>query len=239
MLKPWTLQNRLHDKYIIADNKFVMMGGRNIGDEYFLPAYDGERVYDRDIIIINGDKENYDDSVIKDMKEYYEMLWKNDFSCYPVKEVEFHSRKIWGRRKEVHLREQLAELRDKYPGAFEEAMDWRARAVAANKISLITNPLTRFNKEPWILREIGRLVRECREYIYPESIYYPNKTDVKIYKHVSIRRCRNNRNNSIPWPPAPNYPRIAGQINKRERIADFFTYLYEYQGDRFQSMPNR
>ena len=38
-----------------------------------MPAYDGKG-FMTDIIIINGDKENYDDSVIKDIKEYYEML---------------------------------------------------------------------------------------------------------------------------------------------------------------------
>lgn len=229
LLKPWTLQNRLHDKYIIADNKFVMMGGRNIGDEYFLPAYDGERVYDRDIIIINGDKENYDDSVIKDIKEYYEMLWKNDFSCYPVKRLNFIQKNL-GKRKEVHLREQLAELRDKFPELFEEAVDWRARAVAANKISLITNPLTRFNKEPRILMEIGRLVENTESISILSPYIIPTK---QMLKYINMSALEDTEitviTNSLA--SSPNYPGIAGQINKRERIADFVTYLYEYQGD--------
>lgn len=34
LLKPWTINGCLHDKYIVADHKYLLMGGRNMFD-YF------------------------------------------------------------------------------------------------------------------------------------------------------------------------------------------------------------
>lgn len=31
---PWTINNLMCDKYIIADNKATIIGGRNIADKY-------------------------------------------------------------------------------------------------------------------------------------------------------------------------------------------------------------
>src|SRR5699024_8146322 len=58
-LKPWTFNNRMHDKYIIADNEIAIIGGRNIGDKYFAPEwYDDKITNDRDMIIINSKTED-------------------------------------------------------------------------------------------------------------------------------------------------------------------------------------
>jgi len=37
----------LHDKYMVVDNKYLIFGGRNIGDRYFAPTrlYMGKRIY--------------------------------------------------------------------------------------------------------------------------------------------------------------------------------------------------
>ena len=38
LLKPWTINGCLHDKYIVADHKYLLMGGRNMFD-YFLGTH--------------------------------------------------------------------------------------------------------------------------------------------------------------------------------------------------------
>lgn len=37
-LKPWTINGRMHDKYLLVDDKLLLLGGRNTFD-YFLGEY--------------------------------------------------------------------------------------------------------------------------------------------------------------------------------------------------------
>lgn len=52
-MKPWTINGCLHDKYIVADHKYLLMGGRNMFD-YFLGTHKGKsKGIDREILIVN------------------------------------------------------------------------------------------------------------------------------------------------------------------------------------------
>lgn len=229
LFKPWTLQNRLHDKYIIMDKELVLMGGRNIGDGYYIDDYDGARVYDRDIIIINGDKDNFNNSVVKDIVAYYDLLWEYEFSSYPVKKLNSLQKKL-GSKKEAYLRGQLAEFRDKNPAMFTQTIDWRSRAVSTNKITLISNSISRLNKDPRILREAGRIIGDAESVFILSPYIIPTK---QMLKYIDFEELRDTEisilTNSLA--SSPNYPGIAGQINKRKQAVDFATYFYEYQGD--------
>ena len=53
LLKPWTFNGRMHDKYIIIDDQILLLGGRNTSG-YFLGNSDGKHLsYDRDILVYN------------------------------------------------------------------------------------------------------------------------------------------------------------------------------------------
>ena len=54
LLRPWEWNALLHDKFILADDRMLLLGGRNIGDEYFAPpGYEGAVTYDRDVLVLN------------------------------------------------------------------------------------------------------------------------------------------------------------------------------------------
>lgn len=51
---PWTLQGRMHDKYVIADDQAYILGGRNTFD-YFIGDYETEnKSFDRELLIYNS-----------------------------------------------------------------------------------------------------------------------------------------------------------------------------------------
>ncbi len=89
ILKPWTWNNRLHDKFIIADNKIAIIGGRNIGgDKYFAKDDDNIKVVnDRDVLILNTNMEDYSNSVISEMEDYFNLVWNYKYSIYPKKNL--------------------------------------------------------------------------------------------------------------------------------------------------------
>ena len=49
--KPWKMMGRMHDKYLIADGKKYILGGRNTYN-YFLGDFLGHKNYDRDVLVV-------------------------------------------------------------------------------------------------------------------------------------------------------------------------------------------
>lgn len=68
------LNRRMHNKSITADNQVTIVGGRNIGDEYFGVA-DDMVFTDLDVLAIGP--------VVKDVSESFDRYW-NSGSSYPV-----------------------------------------------------------------------------------------------------------------------------------------------------------
>ncbi|NYT63776.1 phospholipase D family protein [Alcaligenaceae bacterium] len=68
------LNRRMHNKSFTADNQITIVGGRNIGDEYF-GATDGVLFADLDVAAVGP--------VVKDVSEDFDRYW-NSQSSYPV-----------------------------------------------------------------------------------------------------------------------------------------------------------
>src|SRR5690606_23645116 len=116
LLKPWTWNNRLHDKFIIADSKLAIIGGRNIGDKYFVPQNDLniDAVYDRDVLILNTDEIKYHSSVIFQLEDYFNKVWEHEFSKYPTKKLTKRQRKK-GNKKSQYLMDKLESMKKTNP----------------------------------------------------------------------------------------------------------------------------
>ncbi len=230
MLKPWTMNNRLHDKFIIADNNIALIGGRNIGDEYF--AKDDANiavVNDRDALILNTDERDYSNSVISQIEEYFNLVWDHDYSVYPKENLS--NRQITkGEQKTEDLRDRLEALRNNYPEAFENNFNWEEKTFPTNKITLVHNPIQRLNKEPWVYYELTNLAKNSKESILIQSPYIiPTKNMLKVLdmdrigaENIDILT------NSLYTSPNPFA--ISGYMNHREKIVDNSTNVYEFQG---------
>jgi putative cardiolipin synthase len=68
------LNRRMHNKSFTADNQVTVVGGRNVGDEYF-GATDGVVFSDLDVLAIGP--------VVKDVSQQFDQYWASD-SAYPV-----------------------------------------------------------------------------------------------------------------------------------------------------------
>lgn len=71
------LNRRMHNKSFTADNQATIVGGRNIGDEYF-GAADGVLFTDLDVLAIGA--------VVHDVSADFDRYWASD-SAYPVDRV--------------------------------------------------------------------------------------------------------------------------------------------------------
>jgi putative cardiolipin synthase len=68
------LNRRMHNKSFTADNQVAIIGGRNVGDEYF-GATDGTLLVDLDVIAIGP--------VVNEVSTDFDRYWRSD-SSYPV-----------------------------------------------------------------------------------------------------------------------------------------------------------
>lgn len=146
LLKPWMINYRLHDKYLIADDFAYILGGRNTND-LFLGNYKDAYNEDRDILVyetVPGEGNSY-----VQLQEYFEQIW--NLPC--CKRFE----KSAGRGK--HLEEYYWKVRDKYPEAFLETA-WDTVTIETSGIELCTNPIAAANKQPQLWE---RLVSEMEQ----------------------------------------------------------------------------
>ncbi len=225
---PWTLNNRMHDKYIIADDKYAMIGGRNIGDKYFDPYWYQDKVtLDRDVVIISTGPER--ESVISSMSDYFDKIWNHRYSKSSRKPVLLIRHKK-AQLKYEELRNKLDEVRLEYMDFMEEAPNLEAASLPTNKISFIHNPIERFSKEPWIWYELSQLIKNSKKEVFIQSPYtIPAKAMVSSYFEPENLEGREVILLTNSLASSPNYPAFSGYLNHRKDMVDWGLRIFEYQ----------
>ncbi len=228
ILKPWTFNNRLHDKFIIVDETYLLLGGRNIGDKYFLESYTGQFVEDRDVLILNTAKNNLEKSVLGEFVTYFDYLWSHEYSVERDSALPKHrlSRAL-ARQKE--LTETLSESKGEHPTPFNNHYDWEALTLPTNKVTLLSNPVVRLNKPATILAEIVALAERAEESLLFQSPYIILDRHMRSYLGEKWSADLYLLTNSTY--SSPNFFAISGYLKHRNKLARQATTLYEYYGE--------
>ena len=156
LLKPWNLQARMHDKYVIVDQKMYLLGGRNTTN-LFLGDYSRSKNIDRELFVYET-AEN-DSSSIRQLTDYFESVWAlSDSKEYTCKKM---TKKIQSCK--AKLENRYTSLKEKYPDAYS-TWDYEALTLQTNKVSLLSNPIKSENKEPWMWYSLHQLMMqgECQ-----------------------------------------------------------------------------
>jgi cardiolipin synthase C len=168
-LLPWTWNNRFHDKLLIIDNRYAVIGGRNIGNRYFIEEGEKSPTNDRDVLIINTDPKIKEGSVLYQMEGYFNQVWDHPITKVPYK-LSSRQQKI---AKEAHLqlKQKLENLRKKDIKIFNNYYDWLKMSLPTKKITFIHNPIQRFNKEPWVWYDLTNLMKNSKKSLVIQSPY--------------------------------------------------------------------
>lgn len=229
IFKPWTLNNRLHDKYIIADNKILIIGGRNIGDKYFDPEWYYDKITnDRDIVIMNT-AEDDPASVLHQMSDYFNFVWNHEYTKSTEKRGStIRYNKAIKKADELKAKTRMAKAKNIH--LFEDDLDLMAISSRTNKVSLIHNPIERFSKEPWIWYEIKELIKSSEKSVFIQSPYII-PTDEMISTFINQKQSQDVQismlTNSLASTPNP--PAYSGYMNLRKDIIDAEVNIYEIQ----------
>lgn len=72
LLKPWTLNARYHEKFFVADDEWLILGGRNIADEFLSQEGNPLYNYDQDVFLR---KTGEGVSACDQVAAYFDRMW--------------------------------------------------------------------------------------------------------------------------------------------------------------------
>ena len=169
-LLPWTWNNRLHDKLFIIDHKYAVIGGRNIGNRYFIQEGEKSPTNDRDVLIINTNPKTKESSVLNQMEGYFNQVWDHPITKVPFNKLSSRQQKKAEKAKQ-QLKQSLENLRKTDKKIFNNFYDWEKMSLPTKKIAFIHNPIQRFNKEPWAWYDLTNLMKNSKKSLVIQSPY--------------------------------------------------------------------
>ena len=175
LLRPWKLNYRLHDKYLIADGERYILGGRNTSD-LFLGSYQEKRNI---VLVVSNGSES---SSVRQLAAYFESVWSQP-----------ENRTIKGRASEKTgaLHERYESLRENCPAAFADA-DWEEMTMPVARASLLHNSPRAENKSPELWDTLCRLMEQgddvllqtpyliCNRAMYGDLAHLAGERQVRI-----------------------------------------------------------
>ncbi len=180
-LKPWKTMGRMHDKYLIADGKIYILGGRNTYN-YFLGDFPGHKNFDRDVLVVCDEPQK--DNSVNQLWNYFETIWEQEDCRY------FHNSKKLADRQSV--KKAVLELQEGYQQYFEVNKekicdtDYADETFETEKITLLSNPIHTQAKEPVVWYQLGELMKNAKERVKIHTPYIICNDMIYSYHGKSI-----------------------------------------------------
>lgn len=168
LLRPWRLQGRMHDKYLIVDDFGLILGGRNTFD-LFLGEYPTDHPnLDLDVLIYNTEPGNAS-SAVAQVEDYFEAVWQLDCCQLYADDPGF------GESTEaVQLRQELAlryeSLQRDRPDLFR-LPDYAAMTCPTRKTLLLSGDTGIGQKEPRVFYALCALMGQAEESVVLHTPY--------------------------------------------------------------------
>ncbi len=168
LLAPWTLNGRLHDKYVIVDETAYLLGGRNTYD-YFLGDYPTRHPsQDLELLVYNSAGDDTQGSMAE-LLDYFDAVWEAECCVTYCDDTALLERPAV-QEATAQLERRFTWLQTAYPGAFE-TVDYAAVTEEAGAIHLLSNPIHVNVKEPQVLYALTELMAGAEESVTLHSPY--------------------------------------------------------------------
>ena len=221
-LKPWDMQARLHDKYLIIDDQMYTLGGRNTTN-LFLGDYSKGKNIDKELFVYETDPgKNMQNTSMSQLQTYFDSIWDSSDSK-PCRGSRNGKKTV---EKTEALKKHYKELQKKYPAAYEK-QNWEELTFETNKITLLSNPIESENKEPWMWYSLHRLMMSGKQatiytpYIICGREMYDDLSQLTD-NNVSVEIITNDvAKGANPWG-------CTDYLNEKEKIWRTGVKVYEY-----------
>lgn len=225
---PWTFNGRMHDKYIVVDNRTLLAGGRNTFD-YFLGEYEKKgKGYDREVLIYNSRyREGAEGSVLFDVQEYFDAIWKKSVCRTEFSKPGFFQKSDVKKEKEA-LEERYRTLKE---SGRIQAWDYEKKCVGIQKATFVHNPTGIFSKEPLVWYQMKVLMLNASERIVIQTPYAVFSDEMYQGMRKITERLADTRMLVNSIAVGDNVMASADYRNNRDKLIDTGVQIYEFFGD--------
>lgn len=221
VLKPWRVNYRMHDKYLVADDTVYMLGGRNTKN-LSLGDYQKKQDVDRDVLVYQADPSQT--GSLQQVKDYFEEIWN-----LPVTRP-FAPGKKPNEKALSQLRDRYTHLTEIYPEAFQPC-DWEAETMETEGITLLHNPIQAANKRPTLWAELMAYMADGEDVLIQTPYMICNRDMYKDLDHLS----QNGKTIAVLTNAVESGANLFGcadYLNEGNHIRSVGAATYEYMGDR-------
>ena len=168
LLRPLEVHGRMHDKYMIVDEDYYLLGGRNTYD-YFIGGYPTEHPsQDLEVLVWNTAGDERQGSMTQ-LVDYFNGVWTQE-RCVSWYEDESLLSRSDVQAALSELEDHYFWMRETYPDAFSAPEDG-AGTVEAGGIHLLSNPIYTTVKEPQVLYAMTAILSSAQEEVYIQTPY--------------------------------------------------------------------
>lgn len=217
-IKPWRMNNVLHDKLFIVDDNYFMSSGRNIGNRFMLNQ-DGDVVYDLDFIAKSTSQVS---PLIIQGKAYFNRLWNSRYTHETLRGRLFLPKqvKVWCRKKFDACKETL---KMQYQDVYQAQPLERLNFQPLKKIAFLHNEMNHNVKVPYIWRGLMVLAKHTKStYIQTPYMVLLKKERQCLSRKEKVQVLTNCLGGS------PNLLAYSGYEHCKRSLLRHLT-IYEYQ----------
>ncbi|EOH74339.1 phospholipase D-like domain-containing protein [Enterococcus malodoratus] len=221
LLKPWEVNNILHDKLILVDDNYFISSGRNIGNRFMLKSKDYEATYDFDLII-KKDGQPSKNSLIKQGNVYFNELWKAPYAV-----DKSHSSRPFTGKAVKNLQNEIRKARNRHELVLRQDVLSNLSFHRINAGMLIHNPVGKIVKSPVVWQKIVHFLEDSQEATL-QSPYVIISDKMKQFQTRQLPDKLSLITNSAAT--SPNLFAYAGYLKQKEQLNSKMD-IWEYQGD--------
>ena len=133
VLRPQGLNARYHEKFFLVDDTWLLLGGRNVSDEFLTGEGDPHYNYDQDVLLYRLDPAKRD--AVAQMRAYFDSMWNSDLCG-----LRYDDEGALEQPRVQTCRAELSELWQSLSAAYDlQLPDPAVDMVAVEKTLLLTN----------------------------------------------------------------------------------------------------
>ena len=179
------LNHRMHNKLMVADNVAAIVGGRNIGDEYF-GLHSDTNFRDMDLMAIGP--------VVQDISASFDVYWNSKWAYPPeaIATVRSTQKDLTRLRKDlkkkIQKNQDLLAVFGTQPRGWDGLRSQFVKQVTWAKVRVLYDqPPTEKGSQPvQVAQEIGRMAQEAQRDIFIVSPYFiPNAGDIQTFRELA------------------------------------------------------
>ncbi|MCL2365179.1 MAG: phospholipase D-like domain-containing protein [Defluviitaleaceae bacterium] len=215
--QPQSINTAMHDKYMIVDGRFMIMGGRNIGDRDFNPdSFTGRVSLDKEVLVYNTDP------AFSGAIAHTAVYFNEKLSAPRIRTV---------RAGHVRLRDTSAEdfLSSYRAFAGERPLvpvDFYTLTVPANRITLVHNPIHVPRRDSVVAFTLLQLAAHSDVVVAHSPYVTLTRRNLQHLTDVAAGRDFTLVTNSLA--STPNMPSFSAYYVSRRNLAPYM-HIYEFQ----------